>query len=124
MVFAIEGLKAMSKRAESELEPKRQQLADTVSLINKSDGKIRRLSSVIADTEDDTALSALKAELNNTAKQRAALIAEQTALGRELEQKELTTQTQAEIKQVVAQNPQAFRDCQRLIPTSGLSLKS
>jgi site-specific DNA recombinase len=96
------GLKRMAKRAEEELEPKRAQLADTVSLIGKTESKIKRLTSFIADTEDTTVLEALKANLHSATRERAALVAEKIALEKDLEQKELTTDTQAEIKQAVS----------------------
>lgn len=96
------GLKRMAKRAEEELAPKRVQLADTASLIGKAEGKIKRLSSFIAETEDTTALEALKANLHSATKERAALVAEQAALEKDLAQKELTQATQDEIKRAVS----------------------
>jgi SHS2 domain-containing protein len=96
------GLKHMAKRAEEELEPKRVQLADTISLIGKAEGKIKRLSSIIAGTEDATALEVLKANLHGATRERAALVAEKSALEKDLGQRELTTATQDEIKQAVS----------------------
>lgn len=97
------GLKRKREREASELNPKRERLETVGELIDKAERKIKRLASTIADTEDETALDVLKAEVKTTSRQKDALIAERERLQAELNQLELSPEGEEEIVRKAAE---------------------
>jgi hypothetical protein len=72
-------------------------------LLDKAERKIKRLATIIGDTDDDTALDALKAELKTAVKQKDALTAVRTQLEAEIAQSEITEIDRQAIKTLADQ---------------------
>ncbi|MCA1554290.1 MAG: recombinase family protein [Chloroflexi bacterium] len=91
------GLREMATLRESELEPKRARLETIDGLVAKAEAKVKRLAAVIADTDDEASLDALRAELKVAGKTRDALMAERETIRAELAHGELTEADRARI---------------------------
>jgi site-specific DNA recombinase len=96
------GLEEMGRRQAGELAPKRQRLEMLSELIDKAEGKIKRLVKAFGDTENDTVQDALQGEIRMLGRQREALMAERSLLEAEVEQKSLTEKDKDRIRQEVA----------------------
>ncbi len=84
-------LTAIAERKETELAPKRKQLEVIQDLLDKAEHKIKRLASVIGDTDDDDAIDALKAQLKATSEDKKHLAKELDIIAVELAQAESLT---------------------------------
>ena len=91
-----EGLDAMVKQKESEIEPQRIRLASIDVLVNRIDGKMRRLMDLLGDEED--VIAAMRAdELRRFAKEKDALIKEYQTIEFDLRSNEITVEDQEQI---------------------------
>jgi len=68
-----EVIEDMADRAEADIEPVKRELADVDRMIAEAEGKIARLVKGFGDTTDEVIAFALKREINDTGKMKAAL---------------------------------------------------
>ncbi len=96
------GLSAMVDRRETDVQPKRERLAMTESLIADAERKIKRLASAYAEESDAMVSSALRTEMKAAGREREALIAERESLRAQLTQGEVTEADRQTIREVAA----------------------
>jgi hypothetical protein len=85
-----EGLRLQAEERATLMEPKRKRLVVVHDLVDQAEKKIKRLASAIANVDDETAVSALQAELRIASKEKVSLTEELDRLTIELEQDELS----------------------------------
>ncbi|MBI5879940.1 MAG: recombinase family protein [Chloroflexi bacterium] len=92
------GLKELAATRAAETETQRARLAEADELLAHVEGKIRRLAASIAETDNATALEALRAELATQGKRKEELSAKREAIAAEVSQGELTKADRERIK--------------------------
>ena len=106
-----EGIHQMQQRAESELAPKRQRITILSDLIEKTERKIRRLAAQLGESDDETLVDAIKAEMKSAVKHKDSLTDELRILQSEVERHEVGVDIENKIKEMA----QKVRDRLRVL---------
>ncbi|MBP8949468.1 MAG: hypothetical protein KBG73_11545, partial [Candidatus Promineofilum sp.] len=95
-----EVIEDMADRAEADTEPAKQELADVDRMIAEAEGKIARLVKGFGDATDEVIALAIKREINDTSKLKAALDKRRAALEGQITTTAIPEWLKAEIKAV------------------------
>ncbi len=90
----------MADRADADIEPAKQELADVDRMIAEAEGKIGRLLKGFGDATDEVIAIALKREINDTSKMKAALEKRRAAIEGQITTTAIPDWMKAEIKAI------------------------
>ncbi len=97
------GIDEMNARRADELGPKRRELETTNTLIDKAERKIKRLTGLAGDADDEEIAAEYDAQAKAEGRAKAKLVAERDKLLAELSQGEVTEADRQTIKAIAAQ---------------------
>jgi len=92
-----DGIQGIKERATAELEPRQRRLTTINKLLDETERKVGRLVAELGNQEDEDIVSAIRKELNTTARLKKDLIAERQRLEAELSQGALSPEMEANI---------------------------
>jgi site-specific DNA recombinase len=97
-----EGLRNMAERREQELEPRREQHATILKMIEASSEKIRRLIDELSEFSGSTVKAVIKEKISQLEAEQNLLLQEKTRLEAELAELEISPETESRIPDMAA----------------------
>lgn len=98
----MEGLRNMSERRETELEPRREQFAAILKMIDASGEKIRRLIDELSEFSGSAVKAVIKEKISQMEAEQSFLLEEKTRLETELAELEISPDSEIRIPEMAA----------------------
>lgn len=98
----IEGVRSMTQRREEELEPKREQYAYVLKMLEANAEKIRRLVDELAEFDGSTVKAVIKEKINQMEAEQNFLAEERARLESELAELEISPQVESRLTEIAA----------------------
>ena len=98
----IEGVRSMAQRREEELEPKREQHAYVLKMLEANSEKIRRLVDELAEFEGSEVKAVIKEKINQMEAEQKFLAEEKARLESELAELEISPQIESRLTETAA----------------------